>query len=151
MKGAMATPSTDTIVHPTRQELELGAVLHALSDPVRLRIVAELARDDGEYTCGSFALPVTKSTCTHHFKVLRESGLIQQRPQGTTRLNRLRREDVEARFPGLLATILLAAERAGADAAAEAAGAAGAAQKAGAGPATTEHKLREAAAARVVA
>ena len=105
----MSIPATEPIVHPTQAELELGAVLHALSDPVRLRIVAELARQEGEYTCGSFALPVTKSTCTHHFKVLREAGLIHQRPQGTTRLNRLRREDLEVRFPGLLETILQAA------------------------------------------
>ena len=109
----MSIHATESIVHPTRDELELGAVLHALSDPVRLRIVAELARREGEYTCGSFALPVTKSTCTHHFKVLREAGLIHQRPQGTTRLNRLRREDLEVRFPGLLGTILQAAEAAG--------------------------------------
>ncbi len=106
------TPATDQIVHPTRDELELGAVLHALSDPVRLRIVAELAKGDGEYPCGSFALPVTKSTCTHHFKVLREAGVIQQRHQGTTRLNRLRDTDLEARFPGLLETILQAAHAA---------------------------------------
>ncbi len=144
----MSTQATDTIAHPAVEELELGAVLHALSDPVRLQIVAELARTEAEYTCGSFALPVTKSTCTHHFKVLRESGLIQQRPQGTTRLNRLRRDDIEARFPGLLATILRAAERAGAVAAAQAASDA---KQAGAGPATTAHKLNEAAAARVVA
>jgi DNA-binding transcriptional ArsR family regulator len=146
----MSMQATETIVHPTREELELGAVLHALSDPVRLQIVAELARGEGEFTCGSFALPVTKSTCTHHFKVLRECGLIKQRPEGTTRLNRLRRDDVEARFPGLLKTVLQAAEQAGTHAAAEAAGAAGAAKDAGAGPATTEHKLR-AAAARAVA
>jgi len=101
--------TTEQIVHPTVEELELGAVLHALSDPVRLQIVAELARREGEYTCGSFALPVTKSTCTHHFKVLREAGLIHQRHQGTTRLNKLRREDLEARFPGLLDSILQAA------------------------------------------
>jgi DNA-binding transcriptional ArsR family regulator len=106
------TPATEQIAHPACEELELGAVLHALSDPVRLRIVAELAKGDGEYTCGSFALPVTKSTCTHHFKVLREAGVIQQRHQGTTRLNRLRRPDLETRFPGLLDTILQAAESA---------------------------------------
>jgi DNA-binding transcriptional ArsR family regulator len=79
----MSIQATEQIVHPTVEELELGAVLHALSDPVRLQIVAELACREGEYTCGSFALPVTKSTCTHHFKVLREAGLIHQRPQGS--------------------------------------------------------------------
>jgi DNA-binding transcriptional ArsR family regulator len=100
--------TTESIAHPTRSELELSAVLHALSDPVRLMIVAELAKGEREYTCGSISLPVTKSTCTHHFKVLREAGLIQQRHQGTSRLNTLRREDLEARFPGLLETILQA-------------------------------------------
>src|ERR1700733_15871953 len=109
----MSTNVTEPIAHRAREELQLGAVLHALSDPVRLMIVAELATSGCESTCGSFELPVTKSTCTHHFKVLREAGLIHQRPQGTTRLNRLRREDLEVRFPGLLATILTAAEAAG--------------------------------------
>lgn len=104
-----APATTEQIVHPAREELELSAVLHALSDPVRLMIVAELSKGEREYTCGSFELPVTKSTCTHHFKVLREAGLIQQRQQGTTRLNTLRRGDVDARFPGLLDTILQAA------------------------------------------
>lgn len=99
----------EPIAHPARAELELSAVLHALSDPVRLMIVAVLASSDGACTCGSFELPVTKSTCTHHFKVLREAGLIQQRHKGTTRLNTLRREDLEARFPGLLDSILKAA------------------------------------------
>ncbi|HEY2316862.1 MAG TPA: helix-turn-helix domain-containing protein [Solirubrobacteraceae bacterium] len=102
--------TTESIAHPPAEELELGAVLHALSDPVRLRIVAKLAHSEGDHTCGSFALPVTKSTCTHHFKVLREAGVIQQRAQGTTRLNRLRREDLEARFPGLLECVLKAAD-----------------------------------------
>jgi DNA-binding transcriptional ArsR family regulator len=106
----MSTHTTESIAHPALEELELGAVLHALSDPVRLRIVAKLAHSDGsDHTCGSFALPVTKSTCTHHFKVLREAGVIQQRPQGTTRLNRLRRADLDARFPGLLDCVLKAA------------------------------------------
>lgn len=100
----------EPIAHPCCADLELSAVLHALSDPVRLQIVAELARGEGECTCGSFELPVTKSTCTHHFKVLREAGVIKQRQQGTTRLNTLRRSDLETRFPGLLETILKAAD-----------------------------------------
>ena len=98
--------TVEDIAHPTRSEIELAAVLHALSDPVRLRMVAALARSEGEPTCGSFDVPVTKSTCTHHFKVLREAGVIRQRQEGTARLNTLRREDLEARFPGLLDTIL---------------------------------------------
>jgi DNA-binding transcriptional ArsR family regulator len=100
--------TTQEIPHPVREELDLATVLHALSDPVRLGIVAGLAAGE-ERTCGSFDVGVSKSTCTHHFRVLREAGLIQQRQQGTTRLNSLRRDDLEARFPGLLGTILQAA------------------------------------------
>jgi DNA-binding transcriptional ArsR family regulator len=104
-------PSTldkDPLSHPERGEIELAAVLHALSDPVRLRIVAGLAAEDRR-TCKSFDLPVTKSTCTHHFRVLREAGVIRQHLHGTTRLNSLRREDLEERFPGLLDSVLRAA------------------------------------------
>jgi DNA-binding transcriptional ArsR family regulator len=96
------------LCHPPREEIDLAAVLHALSDPMRLRIVAGLAVVD-KRTCGSFGLPVTKSTCTHHFRVLRESGVIRQRVEGTTRLNSLRREDLDIRFPGLLDSVLQAA------------------------------------------
>jgi DNA-binding transcriptional ArsR family regulator len=104
----MRTAHTDQIAHPRIEELELAAVLHALSDPVRLRIVVGLSRAD-DVSCGGFELPVTKSTCTHHFKVLREAGVIRQRQAGTARLNSLRREDLDARFPGLLDTVLRAA------------------------------------------
>jgi DNA-binding transcriptional ArsR family regulator len=102
-----AAPAHD-IPHPARDDLDLATVLHALSDPVRLEIVAGLA-GGGERPCGSFDVAVTKSTCTHHFRVLREAGVIRQRQQGTMRLNSLRRDDLEARFPGLLGTILEAA------------------------------------------
>jgi DNA-binding transcriptional ArsR family regulator len=97
------------VTHPTRDELELSAVLHALSDPVRLSMVRHLAEAGDEQSCRSFDVPVTKSTCTHHFKVLREAGVIHQRQQGTARLNALRADDLEARFPGLLRTILASA------------------------------------------
>ncbi|MDP9133422.1 MAG: helix-turn-helix domain-containing protein [Actinomycetota bacterium] len=97
------------IPHPTRDEIELSAVLHALSDPVRLTMVRYLAVAPEERSCRSFDVPVTKSTCTHHFKVLREAGVIRQRHEGTARLNTLREDDLDARFPGLLATILDAA------------------------------------------
>jgi len=94
--------------HPAVEEIELAAVLHALSDPIRLKIVFGLAAGVPR-TCKSFDLPVTKSTCTHHFKVLREAGVIRQRLEGTTRLSTLRRDDLEQRFPGLLDSILSAA------------------------------------------
>jgi DNA-binding transcriptional ArsR family regulator len=95
--------------HPPRAKIELAAVLHALSDPMRLRIVVGLS-NGSERTCGSFDLPVVKSTCTHHFRVLREAGVIRQRLEGTTRLNSLRRDDLESRFPGLLQAVLQAFE-----------------------------------------
>jgi DNA-binding transcriptional ArsR family regulator len=91
--------------HPERDQIELTAVLHALSDPMRLKIVSELASGEAR-TCKSFDLPVVKSTCTHHFKVLREAGVIRQQLLGTTRVNTLRREDLEARFPGLVDAVL---------------------------------------------
>src|SRR3954449_7881487 len=103
-----AVQEAEKIDHPPRAGIELAEVLHALSDPVRLRIVAALAGQDSELTCGSIDVPVTKSTCTHHFKVLREAGVIHQRHEGTARLNTLRTEDLEARFPGVLETILRA-------------------------------------------
>jgi len=56
-----------------------------------------------------FHVPVAKSTCTHHFKILREAGIIRQRAEGTSRLNTLRRDDLDARFPGVLDAILRAA------------------------------------------
>ena len=98
------------ISHPERSEIHLEGVLHALSDPVRLGIVRELAGAGGERPCGSFERAVTKSTMTHHFKVLRESGVIRQRQEATLRLTSLRRDDLDARFPGLLDRILEAAE-----------------------------------------
>ena len=94
---------------PQVGELDLVAVLHAFSDPIRLEIVRELADAGDGRPCGSFDVPVTKSTCTHHFKILREAGVIRQRQEGTKRVNTLREDDLEARFPGLLATILQAA------------------------------------------
>jgi DNA-binding transcriptional ArsR family regulator len=95
--------------HPATEDLQLSAVLHALSDPVRLKMVRYLAEAPEERSCRSFDVPVTKSTCTHHFKVLREAGILRQRQEGTSRLNALREHDLEARFPGLLRTILSAA------------------------------------------
>jgi DNA-binding transcriptional ArsR family regulator len=94
---------------PAREGIELSAVLHALSDPVRLGIVAAMYETGEERRCGSFGAPVTKSTLTHHFRVLRDAGVIAQRHEGTARLTSLRRDDLDERFPGLLDAVLGAA------------------------------------------
>jgi DNA-binding transcriptional ArsR family regulator len=93
--------------HPARRELELSAVLHALSDPARLEIVRRLAAGD-EPPCGTFELGLSKATLSHHFRVLRESGVVRTRPEGRKRLLSLRTDDLEARFPGLIDAVLSA-------------------------------------------
>jgi DNA-binding transcriptional ArsR family regulator len=91
--------------HPSRAELDLSSVLHALSDPARLAIVRHLA-DGGEWHCGHFELGISKATLSHHFRVLRESGVVHARPDGRKRYLSLREEDLEARFPGLVEAVL---------------------------------------------
>jgi DNA-binding transcriptional ArsR family regulator len=91
--------------HPEIDEIELTTVLQALGDPVRLRIVAALA-GGGERTCGTFDLGVSKATRSHHFRVLREAGITHTRTEGTRRHVSLRREELDERFPGLLAAVL---------------------------------------------
>ena len=91
--------------HPARAELELSAVLHALSDPARLEIVRRLA-DGDEPSCGMFELGLSKATLSHHFKVLRDAGLIETRADGQRRLNTLRRGELDEQFPGLLDAVL---------------------------------------------
>jgi DNA-binding transcriptional ArsR family regulator len=108
MVVAMDTQATD-LEGPPSEEMSLEGVLHALSDPIRLGIVTGLRECGGERRCGSFAVPVTKSTLTHHFRVLREAGVIVQRQDGTARLSRLRSDDLDERFPGVLDAILSAA------------------------------------------
>lgn len=92
--------------------LRLGTVLHALSDPVRLGIVVQLCRD-GACSCAALDGGRPKSSMSHHFRVLREAGLVQTRIQGVTHMNTLRRESLEAAFPGLLDAILAAGAREG--------------------------------------
>ncbi|MGO3885211.1 MAG: ArsR/SmtB family transcription factor [Mycetocola sp.] len=97
-----------TLEHPDRDELDLDAVLAALGDPVRRSIVLQLATGHDDQACIAFELPVSKSTSTHHFRVLRTAGVIEQNYRGTAILNSLRCDDLNARFPGLLDAILSA-------------------------------------------
>jgi DNA-binding transcriptional ArsR family regulator len=97
-----------TLPHPDRDELQLDTVLSALADPVRRRIVDQLADGPDDQACIAFELPVSKSTSTHHFRVLREAGVIEQHYRGTAILNTLRAADLDAQFPGLLPAVLQA-------------------------------------------
>lgn len=91
--------------HPDAAELDLLDVLHALSDRTRMTIVQTLTTEP-ERACGTFGVDVAPSTLSHHFRVLREAGVIHQREEGTRRWTSLRRADLEARFPGLLDQIV---------------------------------------------
>jgi len=91
--------------HPATADISLAAVMHALSDPARLAIVAQLA-ELGEEPCGDIDLDLHKSTISHHYRVLREAGLTLTTVEGRIRIVRLRRDDLEARFPGLLTAVV---------------------------------------------
>lgn len=89
---------------PDLVDVDVLTVLQALSDPVRLEIVRQLAGcpDAGELACGKIELPVTKSTATHHFRALLAAGITAEREEGTRKYVSLRRCELEARFPGLI-------------------------------------------------
>ncbi|MFF8383240.1 ArsR/SmtB family transcription factor [Streptomyces kanasensis] len=93
--------------HPSLEEMHLRSVMNALSDPLRYEVVSELVRgpEGSERHCSSFGLPVSKSTRSHHFRILREAGLIRQVDRGNSRMAQLRRADLDTRFPGLLALV----------------------------------------------
>ncbi|MFF1445140.1 ArsR/SmtB family transcription factor [Streptomyces sp. NPDC058295] len=94
-------------VHTDPQEVSVLTALSAVSDPVRVKLIRDLAGSpDWTRSCGSFDVPVGKAALSHHFSVLRGAGLVEQRDEGPKRVNRLRREEFEERFPGLLALLL---------------------------------------------
>ena len=98
------------LYHPSTEQIKLASVLYALSDSTRLDIVKNLAATSEECCCRGFDTLVAKSTMSHHFRVLRESGLIQVRLEGTQRFVSLRRDELEKHFPGLLPAVLAATE-----------------------------------------
>jgi DNA-binding transcriptional ArsR family regulator len=107
---AMAEPTSRRVrnlVHTDPADVALQDALDALADPVRRSILRECsAEPDFSRACGTFDLPVSKATASHHFAVLRGAGLLEQMDRGARRLNRLRRAEFDARFPGLLALVL---------------------------------------------
>ena len=100
--------------HPPSDQIELAAVLEALSDPTRLGIVINLAdrKTEWEARCGEFSHLGSKTNLTYHFAKLRAAGVTHARAEGTSRFISLRREDLDARFPGLLDTVIKAARSA---------------------------------------
>lgn len=104
----MVTSAARVFPHPDLADIALPAVLFALSDPARLELVRKLAVH-GRLTvaeCHAADPSVPKSTFSHHLKTLREAGLVRNEPAGRQRTITLRRDEVEHRFPGLLAAVL---------------------------------------------
>ena len=93
--------------HPSAGDIRLVTVLHALADPVRLSVVRQLS-DGRSHACGAIITSLPPSAMTRHFRILRESGVVRAEPCGTSKLLTLRREDLDARLPGLLDSVLRA-------------------------------------------
>jgi predicted transcriptional regulator len=98
------------LIHPGIEDITVEGILHALSDPVRVAIYAQLAGADCAATCSNFLQvsnrSIPKSTLSQHFKALREAGLVRSERHGVEMLNTSRCREIEQRFPGLLAAIL---------------------------------------------
>jgi DNA-binding transcriptional ArsR family regulator len=86
------------------KKVPLSAVFSALSDPARLKII-KILLEKKEAPCGDCNMPVSKSTLSHHYKVLRQVGWVKTRAEGTRQFNSLRMDEINERFPGLLALI----------------------------------------------
>jgi DNA-binding transcriptional ArsR family regulator len=103
------------LFHPQVDDIRVEAILHALSDPARAALFAQIAAAGGAQTCtaaaGGACQAIPKSTLSQHFKVLREAGLIRSERQGVEMRNTARCADIEARFPGLLPAIIEAHKR----------------------------------------
>jgi DNA-binding transcriptional ArsR family regulator len=98
------------LFHPSIEDVTVEAILHALSDPVRVAIFAEIAGSACSQTCSSFlnvqekAIP--KSSLSQHFKALREAGLIRGERRGVEMQNTTRCAEINQRFPGLIPAII---------------------------------------------
>lgn len=99
------------VEEPAHEQLSLTDVLHALSDPTRLAVVAQLDRV-GEMSCGCLTVTVAKSTLSQHLRVLREAGVTHTRPDGNQRWLSVRRGALDSQFPNLLDAVLSAHARA---------------------------------------
>jgi DNA-binding transcriptional ArsR family regulator len=98
------------LFHPAIEDVTVESILHALSDPVRVAIYADIVGSDCSYNCSNFLKvsekKIPKSTLSQHFKALREAGLIRGERRGVEMYNTSRRAEIENRFPGLIAAIV---------------------------------------------
>ncbi|MGA6227171.1 ArsR/SmtB family transcription factor [Streptomyces umbrinus] len=101
----MASRTSSPLTHPDLEDFDLFKIMSALSDPTRLAIVVTLASRPG-LACKGFYPAVGKSALTRHLRILREAGLIQQHDVGTLRVNALRKDDLDQRFPHLMDLVI---------------------------------------------
>jgi DNA-binding transcriptional ArsR family regulator len=98
------------LTHPHIDDVTVAGILHALSDPVRLGIIGKLLKSPAGMNCTETTLKLKlnmpKSTCSQHYRILREAGLIVSERRGVDLSSRVRASELEARFPGLLSSIL---------------------------------------------
>ena len=98
------------LYHPSLQEITVQGILYALSDPVRVRIYAELARADSAMNCSFFLsngnLKLPKSTLSQHFRILREAGLVRSERQGVELKNSTRCQELRKKFGPMVVGIL---------------------------------------------
>jgi DNA-binding transcriptional ArsR family regulator len=98
------------LFHPSIEDVTVEAILHALSDPVRVAIFADIVGSDCSQNCSNFLnvseKPIPKSTLSQHFKALREAGLIRGERRGVEMHNTSRCAEIEKRFPGLIMAIV---------------------------------------------
>src|SRR5437764_3469985 len=108
VKQVMHDTSAAQRAEPDLDGIDVLTVLQALADPVRLEIVRQLAgcSEGGELMCGQIVVPVKKSTASHHLKILSQAGITDEREAGTSKYLSLRRAELEARFPGLIDSVL---------------------------------------------
>lgn len=97
--------------HPKIDQISLSDIMYALSDPARLEIVTILAKKSTPLTCSELNCDRPKSSMSHHFKILRESGLVSTQIDGKEHLNSLRTAELEKKFPGLMKSILKALQK----------------------------------------
>jgi len=112
MSRAVTIKTMRPLIHPSIEDITVEGILHALSDPVRAAIYAELAGATCTNICSNFLQisdrSIPKSTLSQHFRALREAGLVHSERRGVEMHNTSRCMEIEQRFPGLLPAILKA-------------------------------------------